>query len=262
MGYVFDFNDSVAYVQWLEKDGNQATINLERRLISEMVKPECGDRLIDIGCGTGASLMPFMGKGIQLTGVEPSPYMLDIAQKKLGHKVDFHRAVAEDLPFEDNSFEFACLCFTLEFVQDPKKALEEACRVAKDGVFVGFLNKFAIKAFQRRIMGIFNTSIYNRARFFSINEMKYLFYELLGDVPVSWRTVCQFPEISQRFTGRMESLAIVQKSPFGAFAGMMALPIPRLRTTPLTLKTPAAKSVPSNSRPVSCAEKKVEINRR
>lgn len=256
MGYVFDFNDSVAYVQWLEKDGNQTTIDLESRLISDMVKPVCGDRLIDIGCGTGASLLPFMGKGIQLTGVEPSPYMLDIAGKNLGPQVDFHRAYAEDLPFEDNSFEFACLCLTLEFAQDPKKALEEACRVAKDGVFVGFLNKFSAKAFQRRIMGIFKSSIYNRARFFSIMEIKYMFYELLGDVPMSWRTVCHFPEISHRFTYWMENSRIMQRSPFGAFAGMMVIPAPRFMTSPLTLKTRIPEPAPSGGRVASCAEKK------
>ena len=261
MGYVFDFNDSVSYARWLKADCNQQTIELECGLMTGMLHPFCGERLIDIGCGTGASLMPFLGKGIQLTGVDPSPYMLDVANKNLGHRVDLHRAYAEELPFEDNSFDYASVCLTLEFVEDPKKALEEACRVAKDGLFIGILNKYALKALERRIKGIFKSSIYNHARFFSIGEIKYLIYKLLGDVPVSWKTTCQFPGISHRFIYRIETSELAQRSPFGAFAGIMVLPVPRFVAKPLTLKSPAAKSVPSNSRPVSCAEKKVEGRR-
>jgi ubiquinone/menaquinone biosynthesis C-methylase UbiE len=42
------------------------------------------------------------------------------------------------LPFDDNSFNHACLFTSLEFVDDPKKALAEAFRVAKDGCLSGF----------------------------------------------------------------------------------------------------------------------------
>ncbi|MBC2715828.1 MAG: class I SAM-dependent methyltransferase [Desulfobacteraceae bacterium] len=258
MGYVFDFNDAVAYDQWLNKDGNQRIVDLENRLMVEMLHPRFGERLLDIGCGAGASLMPFIGKGIQLTGVDPSPYMLDIAKKKVGHRVDLHRAFAEDLPFEDNSFDYAALCLSLEFADDPRKALEEACRVAKDGVFVGALNKYALKAFQRRIRGIFKTTIYNRARFFSIGEIKYLFTSLLGDVPISWQTTCHFPGMTNSLIDRFENSGFARKSPFGAFAGILALPVPRFRTHPLKLKSASAQVVASTSRPVNCAEKKVE----
>ena len=261
MGYVFDFNDAVAYDQWLNKDGNQRVIDLETRLMVEMLHPRFGERLLDIGCGAGASLMPFIGKGIQLTGVDPSPYMLDIAKKKVGHRVDLHRAHAEDLPFEDNSFEYATLCLSLEFADDPRKALAEACRVAKDGVFVGTLNKYAFKAFQRRIRGIFKSTVYNRARFFSIGEIKYLFTSLLGEVPITWQTTCHFLKISNSLIDRFENSGFARKSPFGAFAGIMAVPVPRLRTQPLKLKSAASKAVASNSQPVSCAEKKGKVGR-
>lgn len=258
MGYVFDFNDAVAYEQWLNKDGNQRIVDLENQLMVEMLRPRFGERLLDIGCGAGASLMPFIGKGIQLTGVDPSLYMLDIAQKKIGHRVDFHRAYAEELPFDDNSFDYATLCLSLEFADDPRKALEEACRVAKDGVFVGALNKYSLTAFQRRIRGVFKTTVYNRARFFSIGEIKYLFTSLLGNVPITWQTTCHFPCMTTPMVDNFERSNFARKSPFGAFAGVLAIPVPRFRTTPLKLKSVSANSVASNSRPVSCAEKKME----
>jgi ubiquinone/menaquinone biosynthesis C-methylase UbiE len=253
MGYVFEFSDAVAYENWLKQDRNQVVVGLEHRLMLEMIQPVVGDSLIDIGCGTGASLEPFLGKGVSLTGIEPSLYMLDVAQKKIGHKADFHQAHAEDLPFDDNYFNYACLCLCLEFCDNPKKALEEACRVAKDGVFIGILNKYALKALQRRIRGIFKTTIYNRARFFSIGEIKQMLFSILGNVPVASRTVCQFPGLTHPLIARMESSRFAQRSPFGAFAGIMAVPVPRFRTTPLTLKCPGNKAAPSSSPAVSCA---------
>lgn len=257
MSHVFDFNDAQAYDRWLKKDGNQRIVDLENRLLVEMLRPKFGDRLLDIGCGAGASLKPFLGRGIQLTGVDPSPYMLDIAKKNVGHRVDLRRASAEDLPFEDNSFDYAVFCLSLEFMEDPKKALAEACRVAKDGVFVGILNKYAWIAFQRRIRGIFMTTVYNRARFFSINEIKSLLVGLLGPVPIDWQTTAHFYPMSGPLIERFEGSRFARKSPFGAFAGIMATPVPRFRTQPLELKVPA-KPIQANSRPVSCAEKKTE----
>lgn len=236
MGYVFDYQDALAYDQWVKNQANQVALELEGRLMLSMIQPLCGKRLIDIGCGTGHSLLPFQGKGAYLTGVDASPYMLDIAQARVGSRVDLHRAFAEDLPFDDNYFHYACLCLTLEFVEDPLKALEEACRVTKDGVFVGLLNKYALKTLQRRVKGFFRPSLFNHARFYSIWDVKEMFRMLLGNVPMCWRTVCLLPGRSHRLISRVENSPVLQYLPFGAFAGVMALPVPRFRTIPMALR--------------------------
>lgn len=126
MGYIFDFNDAVNYDQWYDQPRNSFAADLESRLMLDMLKPMDGNSLLEIGCGTGASLLPFLNKGLRITGIDPSQYMLDIAFKKVGHRVDLHRGFAEDLPFDDNSFNYACFITTLEFVDDPRKAIEEA----------------------------------------------------------------------------------------------------------------------------------------
>jgi len=236
MGYVYDYQDALAYDQWLKNPVNQATWELESRLMLSMIQPLRGKRLLDIGCGIGNSLLPFQGKGAYLTGVDASPYMLDIAQARVGSRVDLHRAFAEDLPFDDNYFHYACLCLTLEFVDDPVKALEEACRVAKDGVFVGLLNKYSVKTVERRIKGLFKPSIYNHARFYSIGDVKHMFRMLIGNVPCFWRTVCLLPGRSHRMVYRLETSGVIQNLPFGNFAGVMAVPVPRYRTIPLALR--------------------------
>ena len=244
MGYVFNFNDAIAYERWFNNKRNKTAADLEIRLMLNMLKPVRGETLLDIGCGTGKSLLPFFEKGLQVTGLDPSPYMIDLAKKKLGNRVDLHRGFAEDLPFDDNSFNYASFFTTLEFVQDPQKALEEACRVAKDKIFIGVLNRYALKGLERRVKEMFEESIFNKARFFSIWELKQIIRTILGDVPLSWRTVCQFPSISGKIVYSIERSSIAQRCPFGAFAGMVVTPIPKFRTRPLPLKY---KGKPANN---------------
>lgn len=235
MGYVFDFNDAIYYEKRLNDPKNRFAMDLEKRLMLDALRPAHGESILDIGCGTGFGLQTFIDEGLQVTGLDASPYMLDIANKNVGNRADLHRGVAENLPFDDNSFNYACLLTTLEFVEDPKKALEEACRVAKDKIFLGVLNRYAIKGIHRRIKGVFARSIYNHACFFSIWELKDIIRSLLGDVPISWRTVCQFSASPGQITSKIEQFSLIQKCPFGAFIGMGITLIPRYRTRPLTL---------------------------
>ncbi len=235
MGYVFDFNDAKAYEEWFNNPHNRFTHDLESRLMIDILKPTKTETVLDIGCGTGANLLPLLEMGLQATGIEPSPYMLDIAKNKLGDRVDFHRGFAEDLPFDDNSFNYACLVTTLEFVDDHRQALEEACRVAKDKIFLGVLNRYAIKGIQRRVKGVFIKSIYNHARFFSIWELKKNVRSILGDPPITWRTVCQLPSASSRIAQYIEQSNLVQRVPFGGVAGMAVALVPRFRTRPLSI---------------------------
>jgi SAM-dependent methyltransferase len=235
MGYVFDFNDAIYYEERMHDSRNRLAVELETRLMLEALQPGRGESIIDIGCGTGNELLTFLDRGLRVTGIDASPYMIDIASKKIGNRADLHRGFAEDLPFDDNSFNYACLITTLEFVEDPKKAIEEACRVAKDKIFLGVLNRYAIKGVQRRIKGIFTRTIYNHAHFFSIWELKEIIRSLLGDVPVSWKTVCQFSASPGKIAGRIEQYSMIQKCPFGAFIGMGVTLVPRFRTRPLTV---------------------------
>ncbi len=242
MGYIFDFNDAVACEQWFKDPCNRFTTDLESRLMLDMLKPMSGDSVLDIGCGTGPNLLLFIEKGLQATGLDPSPYMLDIAAKNVGNRADLHRGFAEDLPFDDNSFNYASLITTLEFVEDPKKALEEACRVAKDRLLIGALNRYAIKGIQRRVKGIFSSTIYNHAQFFSVWELKRVIRSILGDVPISWRTVCQFPAASSRIARSIERSSLAQRCPFGAFVSMVVTLVPRFKTRPLPISCPAKQA--------------------
>ena len=210
------------------------TSRVDLLLIAEMVSP--GSRVLDIGCGTGELLRQFVDLGLQATGLDPSPYMLDITLKNLGDRVDLYRGFGEDLPFDDNSFNYAIFSTTLEFVEDPRKTIEESCRVAKDRIFIGVLNRYAIRSVQRRLKGMFKGSIYNHAKFYGVWELKKIVRSILGQVPISWRTVCQLPDPTGNITQSIEQSKLVQRCPFGAYVGMVITLVPRFKTRPLTMR--------------------------
>jgi len=236
MGHVFDFHEAKAYDMWLKKPHNRNAFELETHLMRDLLQPMRGESALDIGCGTGMCLAALLEMGLQVTGLDPSTYMLDLALGKIGQRADLYRGYAEDLPFDDNSFNYSCFFTTLEFVDDPIKALEEAIRVTKDRVFIGVLNSYAIKGIQRRVKGIFSPTIFNHAKFYSVWELKQIIRSIVGNVPVSWRTVCQLPTPSGTYSFGLEKYKIIQRCPFGAFAGVVVTLVPRFRTKPLTMR--------------------------
>ncbi len=242
MGHVFNFKDAIAYEQWLKKPDTKVALELETRLMHTLLQPMRGESVLDIGCGTGACLRAFLEMELLVTGLDPSTYMLDIASRNVGNRADLYRGFAEDLPFDDNSFNYACLFTTLEFVDNSQKALEEACRVAKDRIFIGVLNRYAIKGIQRRVKGMFTASIYNHAQFFSVWELKQRIRKIVGHTPISWRTVCQLTSQSGKIAASLEQSKIIQRCPFGAFVGMVVTLVPKFRTRPLTMRYQAGDS--------------------
>ncbi len=236
MGYVFDFKDAASYDTWFDKPGNRYRLELEINLLLDLLSPERGERILDIGCGTGVSLAPLLDKGLNLTGVDPSPYMLDFASKRFGDRVDIHRCSAEDLPFDDNDFDSAFFFTSLEFAERPAKAIEEACRVAKNTVVLCVLNRYAPLNMMRRFKSFFVPGLFSQAHFFSIWELKRVVSAMLGDVPIKWKTTLQFPFAHGRIAGAVENFPLVQKSFAGTLIGMKINPVPKFRTRPLALK--------------------------
>jgi SAM-dependent methyltransferase len=236
MGYVFDFKEAQHYDAWFEQAKNRHCLDLEIKLIMALLDLRKGQRILDIGCGTGMSLLPLLDKGVSLTGIDPSVHMLEKAHERLKNRVDLHRCYAEDLPFEDNAFDTAMFFTTLEFTDRPAKAVEEACRVAKDRVVIGVLNRYAPVNLYRRCKGFFFPNIYTNARFFSVWDLKKMLFSILGDVPVHWRTTAQLPFFRGKIVSGIENNGWVQRSFCGTFIGMRIKPVPKFRVRPLLLK--------------------------
>jgi hypothetical protein len=96
-------------------------------------------------------------------------------------------------------------------------------------------NRHAAKKIQRRCNDIPVDSFLSKAHFYSIWEIKNTVYQLLGDVPVAWRSLPDISMASGKFARRLEQSRLLQRCPFGDYIGMVITPIPRFKTRPLHL---------------------------
>ena len=116
---VFDEN-ALDYDDWFER--HETLFQSELLAIKQAIPVKKSG--IEIGVGSGRFAQHFNIK----YGVEPSESMAQIAEQR-GIKVI--RAVAEDLPIESESFDFALLVTTVCFLSDIPKALSEISRILK-----------------------------------------------------------------------------------------------------------------------------------
>ncbi|MCW8812012.1 MAG: methyltransferase domain-containing protein [Ignavibacteriaceae bacterium] len=95
-----------------------------------------GKKGIEIGIGTGRFAIPF---GIT-EGIEPSTAMGYLALIK---GLEVHNGIAEELPVEDHSFDFALMVTTICFVDDVRKSFSEVKRILKPGgsFIIGLVDK-------------------------------------------------------------------------------------------------------------------------
>ncbi len=103
------------------------------RLRKRLVKNAEG-RTLEVGIGTGNNI-PFYPGSVELTGIDISDKMISIARKKStgGLKVNLQVMDAEDMLFEDNSFDTVVSFGTLCSIPDPDRGLKEIRRVCRDG---------------------------------------------------------------------------------------------------------------------------------
>src|SRR5215831_12778287 len=101
----------------------------------KLIEGASGD-VLEIGGGTGANLS-YYGAGVEsLTVTEPERPMLKRLERKVrerNSRVTILRAPAEDLPFQDASFDTAVSTLVLCTVDDQPRALRELRRVLRPG---------------------------------------------------------------------------------------------------------------------------------
>jgi SAM-dependent methyltransferase len=108
----------------------QARRSILGHLLNRMIEPGIDCRILDIGCGTGASSGHLSQWG-DVTAFDISSSALSFCQRSM-----FHSAVQGDamyLPFADDSFDLVCGLDMLEHLADDHAALAEILRVCRPG---------------------------------------------------------------------------------------------------------------------------------
>jgi ubiquinone/menaquinone biosynthesis C-methylase UbiE len=112
------------------------------RALRQSLLADATGRVVEIGAGTGANLRLYNGNIESLVVTEPEPPMLRRLQRAAREHaplVQVLRAPAEDLPFEDGSFDTLVSTLVLCGVDDQARALREARRVLRPGGRLLFL---------------------------------------------------------------------------------------------------------------------------
>ena len=92
--------------------------------------------LLDVGCGSGQTAIPAAKIGLQVTGIDIAENLIEHARKlasKAKLDVSFDVGDAEDLPYDNNSFDAAITLIGAMFAPRPEHVSSEFARVIKPG---------------------------------------------------------------------------------------------------------------------------------
>jgi SAM-dependent methyltransferase len=105
-----------------------------------------GLRAVDVGCSAGFIADELAGAGATTHGVDIDEPGLARATDRFGHRVTFHCAPGDAMPFEDGSVDVVVLNHIYEHVVDPDSVLREIHRVlSEDGVvYLGLANRLGV----------------------------------------------------------------------------------------------------------------------
>jgi ubiquinone/menaquinone biosynthesis C-methylase UbiE len=169
------------YDKWFDiySSAYQSELRAVRMLI-----PQAG-KGIEIGAGTGRFSVPF---GITI-GVEPSKGMAEIARSR---GITVYNSKAENLPFDDETFDFVLMVTTICFLQDPLQALKEIRRILRPSglIIIGMLDKGSPlgKRYEANKEG---SKFFRWAKFYSVRQvlewLKALHYNNVGILQTIFR---------------------------------------------------------------------------
>jgi SAM-dependent methyltransferase len=91
-----------------------------------------GERVLDVGCGTGNAALAARRAGARVTGLDASPRLLDVARERVPDG-EFIHGDAGRLPFADGQFDAAVSVFGVIFARPGETAAAEIARVVRPG---------------------------------------------------------------------------------------------------------------------------------
>jgi ubiquinone/menaquinone biosynthesis C-methylase UbiE len=108
------------------------------RILIQAADPKPGERVLDVGCGTGIvarEVASRLGATGAVTGIDLSANMLTVARAIAARErltIEWREANAEQLPFHDGAFDLVLSQFALMFVADKAAALSKMRRVVTE----------------------------------------------------------------------------------------------------------------------------------
>ena len=168
----FDFGQIAdTYDSWYDSARGKLYDKLEKQALDGLLTGIAkGSQLLEIGCGTGHWSKYFSGKGFEITGIDISAEMINVARKKHIPNSHFEITDGHNIPFEYESFDIAAAITVLEFTREPEKIISEMVRCVKSNgtLIIGILN--ALSKYNQNKQNK-PDSIYSSARLFSPQQI-------------------------------------------------------------------------------------------
>lgn len=127
------------FVRFLDSVCAEASVRAYKRRLNELLELGFGQRVLDVGCGTGDDVRAMAGSvgadGL-VVGIDNSQAMIDVARQRaagIGLPVEFRVGDVSNLPFDAYSFTSCRADRSLMHVPDPQQALTEMARVTRQG---------------------------------------------------------------------------------------------------------------------------------
>ena len=168
------------YDRWFETPCGILVKQYESELLLTLLNPLPGEKILDVGCGTGVFTIDVMAFGPMITGIDISEPML----RKAVHKMDKTAGTAFTgicgdmcaLPFADNYFDKVLSMTAIEFIKDAKQAVAELARVTRKGgtIVLATLNSLSPWAKRRLRSGKNGHLLFQKIFFRSPDEMRSL----------------------------------------------------------------------------------------
>ena len=123
---------------WMSGDFDKIAQVIEAGAVAfiERLALEPGTRVLDVACGSGNLAIPAARAGARVTGLDIAPNLLETARRRAmaeGLKIDFEEGDAEQLPYQDASFDWVVTMFGAMFAPQPPKTASELLRVCRPG---------------------------------------------------------------------------------------------------------------------------------
>ena len=130
-------SDVVGTWPWQRLNESNAS---SHQLLASMLEPQPGERWLDVGTGGGGLALELASAGAEVVGVDIAEDGLvhaRAAAAERGVKVEFRQADAQELPFEDGTFDGVASTFGVIFAPDRERAAAELARVCGSGGRLG-----------------------------------------------------------------------------------------------------------------------------
>ena len=119
------------------------TLQIVGEALAEAVDVRAGERVLDVAAGNGNATLAAARRFAEVTSTDYVPELLEkgkVRAQANGLKVAFRVADAEDLPFDDASFDVVLSTFGAMFTPDHARPAREMLRVTRSGGRIGLAN--------------------------------------------------------------------------------------------------------------------------